>query len=276
MSEVTRSGRESGLRGARQLIADLRALGAVTASANVTDGALARVGLADSYATVETPLGLVYIAWSLDGLSLALRAASESDFRASARALLGRPAVPGKPPERLARGAHAWLAGDDHAGLSFDLARLTPFERAVLMKAREIPRGEVRPYGWIAREIGHPGATRAVGTALARNPIPLFIPCHRVVRTDGHIGNYSMGGPEAKRRILTFEGVDVDSLELLATSGARFIGNDETRFYCYPTCHGAKNTPPDNMVRFHNETQAHSAGYHPCDTCRPPAARQAS
>ncbi len=176
MSEVTRSGREGGLRGARQLIADLRALGAVAAPTNVTDGALARVGLADQYATVETPLGPVYIAWSLDGLSLALRAASEGEFRADARALLGRPVAPGEPPERLARGAQAWLAGDDHAGLSFDLARLTPFERVVLMKAREIPRGEVRPYGWIAREIGHPGATRAVGTALARNPIPLFIP----------------------------------------------------------------------------------------------------
>ena len=275
MSEVTRSGREGGLRGARQLIADLRALGAVAAPTNVTDGALARVGLADQYATVETPLGPVYIAWSRDGLSLALRAASEGEFRADARALLGRPVAPGEPPERLARGAQAWLAGDDHAGLSFDLARLTPFERVVLMKAREIPRGEVRPYGWIAREIGHPGATRAVGTALARNPIPLFIPCHRVVRTDGHIGNYSMGGPEAKRTILTYEGVDVDGLERLAASGARYIGNDETRYYCYPTCHGAKDTPPDNRVRFHDEAQAHAAGYHPCETCRPPVARLA-
>ena len=236
---------------------------------------MARVGLADQYAMMETPLGPVYIAWSWEGLSLALRAPDEEAFRTEARTLLKRPVARGEPPERLAHGAHAWLAGDDHTRLSFDLARLTPFERAVLMKAREIPRGEVRPYGWIAREIGHPGATRAVGTALARNPVPLFIPCHRVVRTDGHLGNYSMGGPDAKRRILTHEGVDVDNLEQLAARGARYIGNDADNYYCYPTCIGVKNTPPAHRVIFHNEAQAHAAGYHPCDTCRPPVTQLA-
>ncbi|HEU0026448.1 MAG TPA: methylated-DNA--[protein]-cysteine S-methyltransferase [Ktedonobacterales bacterium] len=275
MSQGTRSSHEGSLREARQLAADLRALGVVAAPIHIAEGALARAGLADQYTTIETPLGTVYIAWSQEGLSLALRAMDEEEFRMEARALLGRAVTPGQPPERLARGARAWLAGDGRVSLSFDLARLTPFERAVLMKAREIPRGEVRPYGWIAREIGRPGATRAVGTALARNPVPLFIPCHRVVRTDGHIGNYSMGGPEAKRTILTFEGVDVDELERLAASGARYIGNDESRYYCYPTCHGARNTSPAHRVGFSNETQAYAAGYRPCGSCRPPEAQLA-
>ncbi len=275
MSEVARSSPEDGLHGARQLVADLRALGVVSAPAHVADGALARLGLADQYTTIETPLGTVYIGWNREGLSLAQRAVNETAFRLEARMRLGRPVVPGEPPERLARGARAWLTGEGQAELSFDLERLTPFERAVLMKAREIPRGEVRPYGWIAREIGRPGATRAVGTALARNPIPLFLPCHRVVRTDGHIGNYSMGGPEAKRAILTYEGVDVDTLEQLATTGARYIGNTESHYYCYPTCHGARDTLPAHQVKFHNETQAHAAGYRPCDSCRPPEARLA-
>ncbi len=275
MSELTRSGRESGLNEARQLVADLRALGVAVAPARVAEGALVRAGIADQYTGVETPLGLVYIAWSQDGLSLALRAMSEEAFRREARDLLGRPVASGKPPERLARGARAWLAGDDAAPLSFDLARLTPFERAVLMKAREIPRGEVRPYGWIAREIGRPGATRAVGTALARNPVPLFIPCHRVVRTDGRIGNYSMGGPEAKRAILAYEGVDVDRLERLAASGARYIGSDTGDAYCYPTCRYARRIAPAHLVRFHDEAQASAAGYRPCNVCRPPEARLA-
>ena len=65
------------------------------------------------------------------------------------------------------------------------------FERAVLEKALEIPRGEVRPYSWIASEIGRPKAVRAVGSALAHNPVPLVMPCHRVVRADGMIGQYS-------------------------------------------------------------------------------------
>jgi O-6-methylguanine DNA methyltransferase len=275
MSQDTRADREHRLREARQLVADLRSLGAVVAPAFSAEGALARVGLADRYTTIETPLGIVYVSWNQDRLSLALRARDDEEFRMEARALLGRPVAPGEPPERLARGARAWLTGEGGASLSFDLARLTPFERAVLMKAREIPRGEVRPYGWIAREIGHPGATRAVGTALARNPIPLFIPCHRVVRTDGHIGNYSMGGPEAKRTILTYEGVDVDTLEHLAATGARYIGNDENHYYCYPTCHGARNTLLDHRVQFHNEAQAHAAGYLPCSSCRPPVAQLA-
>ena len=64
------------------------------------------------------------------------------------------------------------------------------------MKALEIPRGEVRPYGWIAAEIGRPKAVRAVGTALGHNPVPLIVPCHRVVRSDGMIGQYSLGGPQ--------------------------------------------------------------------------------
>src|SRR2546425_10684195 len=87
--------------------------------------------------------------------------------------------------------------------MRFDVRGLTAFEQAVWRKTREIPRGEVRPYGWVAREIGRPAAVRAVGTALANNPIPYFIPCHRVVRTDGHIGNYGGGGAAAKQGIPT-------------------------------------------------------------------------
>src|ERR1700692_1181255 len=78
--------------------------------------------------------------------------------------------------------------------LTYDLRSCTPFEAAVLRKALEIPRGQVRPYNWIAREIGRPKAMRAVGSALANNPVPILIPCHRVVRGDGKIGNYALGG----------------------------------------------------------------------------------
>src|SRR5260370_12193046 len=96
--------------------------------------------------------------------------------------------------------------------MRLDLRSIIPCEEAVLVKTREIAGGEVRLYVWVAREIGHPAAVRAVGTALANNPIPYFIPCHRVVRTDGQIGNYGGGGPEAKRAILTLEGVPLKNL----------------------------------------------------------------
>jgi O-6-methylguanine DNA methyltransferase len=99
---------------------------------------------------------------------------------------------------------------------SFDLRSVTEFERAVLLKALEIPRGEVRTYGWIAAQIGRPYAVRAVGSALRKNPVPVLIPCHRVVRSDGHIGNYALGGGDAKRSILAAEGLLPDDIQRLA------------------------------------------------------------
>jgi O-6-methylguanine DNA methyltransferase len=83
------------------------------------------------------------------------------------------------------------------------------FQRRVLLETCEIPRGEVRTYAWLAGRLGHPGAARAVGSALARNPMPLVVPCHRVVRSDGSIGDYGCGGPAAKRALLAAEGVEL-------------------------------------------------------------------
>ena len=140
------------------------------------------------------------------------------------------------------------------------------------MKALEIPRGEVRPYGWIAVEIGRPKAVRAVGTALGHNPVPLIVPCHRVVRSDGLIGQYSLGGPENKRTILAGEGADPDGLEALARAGVRFFGSDTTRIYCMPTCRDARRTTERHLVHFPSAKAASAAGYRPCRHCRPVAA----
>jgi len=83
----------------------------------------------------------------------------------------------------------------------------TPFERAVLERLRAIPAGETATYGQIARDLGKPGASRAVGQACARNPLLLVIPCHRVVQGDGALGSYAgAGGAETKRRLLELEG----------------------------------------------------------------------
>ncbi|VVC02950.1 Methylated-DNA--protein-cysteine methyltransferase [Candidatus Burarchaeum australiense] len=86
------------------------------------------------------------------------------------------------------------------------LSSLTHFESLVLRAVSKIPRGETRTYSEIARAIGRPGAARAVGNALARNPMPIKIPCHRVVRSNGSPGGYSgPGGNRAKRRLLAAE-----------------------------------------------------------------------
>ncbi len=89
------------------------------------------------------------------------------------------------------------------------LAGLTPFQQQVLQVTAQIPIGEVRSYGFIARAIGKPHASRAVGSALAKNPLPFVIPCHRVIRSDGVLGAYSGGGTAIKARLLEREGVQL-------------------------------------------------------------------
>jgi O-6-methylguanine DNA methyltransferase len=163
------------------------------------------------------------------------------------------------------------LGGDRRVRLPLDLRGHTPFEVAVWMKALEIPRGEVRPYGWVAAEIGRPKAVRAVGTALAHNPVPLVVPCHRVVRSDGMIGQYSMGGPDAKRRVLSSEGLDTRWLEAEAAAGHRYTGSDTTHIVCHPTCRDARRVTPRHRVTFANLGAAATAGYRPCRHCRPVA-----
>jgi methylated-DNA-[protein]-cysteine S-methyltransferase len=151
---------------------------------------------------MDTPVGRVFVAWNRVGVSAVMKTVTDAEFEEQFRARFHR-----KP--RRAAGVRADVLD------RFDLRSVTEFERAVLLKAREIPRGEVRTYSWIAAQIGHPAAVRAVGSALRKNPIPLLIPCHRVVRSDGHIGEYSLGGSDNKRAILAAEGVPPDHVEQL-------------------------------------------------------------
>ena len=93
----------------------------------------------------------------------------------------------------------------------FDLAlapRGTPFQQRVWKALRAIPFGMVRTYGDVARDIGQPGAMRAVGQANGRNPLPIVVPCHRVIAGDGTIGGYS-GGLNVKHRLLALEGIEL-------------------------------------------------------------------
>jgi len=89
-----------------------------------------------------------------------------------------------------------------------DLDLCYNFQKRVLLKAKEIPRGRVIPYGKLAERISASGAARAVGTALARNPFSLILPCHKVIRASGQIGNFG-SGPAMKRALLRLEGVEV-------------------------------------------------------------------
>ena len=95
----------------------------------------------------------------------------------------------------------------DFSDVPLLLDELTPFQRDVLHALRRVPYGEVVTYGELAALAGYPGAQRAAGTFCARNRLPIFLPCHRVVAADG-LGSYGSLGSEYKRRLLALEGVD--------------------------------------------------------------------
>lgn len=106
----------------------------------------------------------------------------------------------------LRRLLDAYFAGQETEWkLKVDLSWASEFQKEVLMAIREIPYGEVRSYAWVARAIGRPGASRAVGRALGANRLPLIFPCHRVIRQDGDLGGFS-GGAGLKERLLNLEG----------------------------------------------------------------------
>lgn len=254
---------------ARALVRGLRELGSVPAPGTLLPNVLERVGRQDAYAEVETPIGPVFVAYNGMGLSAVMRMASASDFEEAFRRRFGRPIRQvAALPAAVAHLVRQHVSGRGRPSSRIDLRGCSQFERAVLLKVLEIPRGEVRPYAWIAQEIGHASAVRAVGTALKRNPVPLVIPCHRVCRSDGGIGDYVFGN-ETKRAVLATEGVNVEALEELADAGIRYHGSATTHIYCFPTCRHARRIAERHRVPFRSAVEAATKGYRPCTVCRP-------
>lgn len=222
------------------------------------------------YADLETPIGGIWIAWRERGVRYLTIAESEAAFVGDFAERFGTPPRRAEAlPATLARQILDQINGRRRFAGPIDLDGTPPFQRRVLEVLRGIPRGEVRPYAWLAREAGVPGASRAVGTAMAHNPLPLILPCHRVVRSDGTLGEYSMGGPGIKRKLLELEGLNPAELEDLAARGIRFRGSRNTRIFCLPTCSSRKLAQERYTAYFHSADEAFASGYRPCKLCRP-------
>ena len=115
----------------------------------------------------------------------------------------------GIAPAKLARQLKTYLAGKPvKFNCRLNLSAGTPFQQKVWRAMLAIPRGETRSYAWIAKKIGRPNATRAVGAACGTNPVPIVVPCHRVIASDGSLGGFG-GGLALKKKLLRFEGVSV-------------------------------------------------------------------
>jgi O-6-methylguanine DNA methyltransferase len=222
------------------------------------------------YTMLDTPIGPLLIAYrgrAICGVSVAT---DERTFEQRCVERYGmHPVRASKPPTWIVTAVRNYVEGRRPFRGAVDLLGLTPFQQRVLAKVREIPRGEVRPYTWVAREIGCPRAVRAVGSALGKNPIPLLIPCHRVIRSGGSLGAYSAGGPALKERILAFEGVNLPELKTLTRLGKRFRGSRNTHIFCLPTCYSRKWAKERHTVYFVSAAEARQAGYRPCKLCRP-------
>jgi len=161
------------------------------------------------YTAFSTQLGRVLVSRTARGLR-SVAFGRDLDVRAALDALTRRRgAIAVEDAIGLARVADAvrdFLRGKP---VSFegrlDPGELTPFAARVIETVRRIPFGALRSYKWVAREAGSPKAARAVGQVLARNPLPIVVPCHRVVESDGSLGGYSGGGPDMKRRLIDIE-----------------------------------------------------------------------
>ena len=239
-----------------------------TVSPDFTAKVFAGIGV-DRYVRAGSALGTVCVAWNAAGVS-AVRLASDDHFEIWYADRFGRRVVPAIEDDSISSAARAKLHGDDVA-VPVDLRDCSPFEQRVLHKAAEIGRGTARPYAWVARELGTPEATRAVGNALGRNPVPLLIPCHRVIRTDCSAGSYVFGA-DAKRELLEHEGLDFDVLESVTRRGFRYIACDDG-YFCLPTCGDiATRLDEPGYHGLRTAEEAHACGLRPCATCRPIAA----
>lgn len=223
--------------------------------------------LADSYAQV----GEVWVAFSDRGIRLIHRGSHE-EFQTAHAARFCRTLKPGTLPDALRKQVEDAVHGEGVSKPAVDWDdELSDLEREVLGTLTKIPRGEVRTYEWVARQVGRPKAVRAVGSVCARNAVPFVVPCHRVVPSTGGVGNYAFGSA-VKRELLRREGVDVEALEQLGRDRVRYIGSRTTKIVCFPTCKDARRIREENRVPFRAAGEAMEKGFRPCRRCQPFAA----
>ena len=176
-----------------------------------------------AYCLFETPLGACGIAW---------RETADSSLQTVVTAVQLPEATPQATGSRIARkaGSHQrsapppeiaaiiekirkHLDGEvqDFRGIALDLENVEPFFRQVYEATRQIPPGQTRTYGEIAKAVGQPAAAQEVGQAMAKNPVPIIVPCHRVAAAGGKLGGFSAaGGPATKAKLLALEGAPVN------------------------------------------------------------------
>jgi methylated-DNA-[protein]-cysteine S-methyltransferase len=264
-------------RAVEGLVAGLRRAPLRTADATLARAQL-ETRLADvrrrlvSFGLFPSPIGPLLIARSELGVSMVEYLESESAASARLARLAGKDVVENPAEiEAFYRELLEYLGGSrTRLDWPLDLRWVrSGFQRRVLEATARLPYGAVTSYGFIARELGAPSATRAVAQALRWNPIPIAIPCHRIVGGTGGLTGYAGNKIPLKQRLLALEGVPVAQGErqvVRQAMYARYLGDDA---YCVPTCGELSTTPLNVLTLFGSRGGAEAAGLAPCSSCRP-------
>ena len=224
----------------------------------------ARVGI------VESPLGHMLAADGPRGL-LALQFMDCADTRATIAALRERFDLAEDEAVSRAIGVEIerLLEGDSEAiatrPVDLTLVR-SEFQRAALTKLRQVPAGSVVTYQSLAAAVGAPSGQRAIGNTVASNPIPIYLPCHRVIRSDGTIGNYG-GGVERKLKLLRAEGFAPDRERRVPPEAV--YGHWASRIFCRPECSAVRRADRRRWIIFADPVKARAAGMRACKLCQP-------
>ena len=142
-----------------------------------------------------------------------------------------------------------------------------PFQKKVLNKLQGVPRGAVISYQTLGAAVGSASSARAVGNALHNNPVPIYVPCHRVISSDGRIGGYG-GGTGRKLQLLRSEGFALRDDAVRVPENVVW-GHRRTRIYCRTSCRAAARAGRGRMFVFADHKTARQAGLRPCKICRP-------
>jgi methylated-DNA-[protein]-cysteine S-methyltransferase len=229
-----------------------------------------------AYRVFPSPLGNILIGQSEHGVSIVEYLGDGTGLEDSRlRRVAGVEAhEDGAEIEALHRELLEYLRGDRARldwPLDLRLAR-SDFHRAVLQATAAVPYGAVTSYAGIATEIGRPSATRAVAQALRWNPLPIVVPCHRIIGTSGALTGYAGDKLALKQRLLALEGIPAagarGTSRVARTSLYHYDRNDQ-REYCLPTCGDIARRPIGRVTLMASRELAGALGLVPCSDCRP-------
>jgi methylated-DNA-[protein]-cysteine S-methyltransferase len=227
-----------------------------------------------SFGIFPSPLGRILIARSEQGVALVQYLPDSGALPAHVRGLLGEDAVEDRAAtEALQAELLEYLEGRRaRLDWSLDLRRMrSAFQRRVLEATAALPYGAVTSYAGIAARIGAPSAVRSVAQALRWNPLPIVIPCHRVIGSSGTLTGYAGRHVDLKQRLLAVEGVKAvparDDFRIDREAMYTMMTGD--REYCVPTCGSLLSQPLSRLTLFGTREGAEAAGFAPCSSCRP-------